>query len=413
MANNISNSVTVASAGATIVTTAGGPGGAPPVTIAALPNADVLVVAMPHCHGSGGASVAVPARRPTRPTASPGWAQPTIFTAVGKTKTPSTSTATKKTTSTSSTSTSKTSTSTTKSSSASTTKSSGPLAFLDDKNLSVDEKLFRFLCYVADKNEKALEKKLEEISGKQKATSSSATKSASGTSGGKSTSASSGGKSSGGGGGFLGGLLGGAGNGLLGGLMGASGPLGALAGGILGGGGGGLLGMVGGGAGGFLGILGGGAGGGGGILGALGPMLSGAGLGGDLLNGGGLKDLVSQLAGPVLAAGASVMGFPMLAPLAMQLGPSLANGAMSLLDGAAGGEKAGTSGTSGGSGASGSAGSSGTSSSSSAKDPDISQKDLMEIQRLQDKQKEAFSMISNMLRAMHDTKMAVISNLRA
>ncbi len=410
MANSISNSVTLAGAGgAAIVTTAGGPGGAPPVTIAAFQNADVLVVAMPHCHGSGGGNVAVPARRPTRPTASAGWAQPTIYTAVGTTKKPATSTATKKTTSTSSTSTSKTATSTTKSSSASTAKSSGPLAFLDDKNLSVEEKLFRFLCYVADKNEKALEKKLEEISGKQKATSA-------GTSSSKSTSTSSGAKSSGGGGGLLGSLLGGGAGGLLGGLAGGGGPLGAVAGGILGGGGGGgLLGMMGGTAGGFLGILGGGAGGGGGLLGAFGPMLSGAGLGGDLLNGGGLKDLVSQLAGPVLAAGASVMGFPMLAPLAMQLGPTLANGAMSLLDGAAGGEKTAASGASGGASSSSSASKSSSSSgsSSAAKDPDISQKDLMEIQRLQDKQKEAFSMISNMLRAMHDTKMAVISNLRA
>jgi hypothetical protein len=37
---------------------------------------------------------------------------------------------------------------------------------------------------------------------------------------------------------------------------------------------------------------------------------------------------------------------------------------------------------------------------------------MLELQRLQDKQKEMFSLVSNMLRSMHDTKMAVINNLR-
>ncbi len=46
-------------------------------------------------------------------------------------------------------------------------------------------------------------------------------------------------------------------------------------------------------------------------------------------------------------------------------------------------------------------------------DPKIEQKDMLELQRLQDKQKEMFSLVSNMLRSMHDTKMAVINNLRA
>ena len=37
---------------------------------------------------------------------------------------------------------------------------------------------------------------------------------------------------------------------------------------------------------------------------------------------------------------------------------------------------------------------------------------MTEIQILQEKQKEMFSLVSNILRSQHDTKMAVIGNIR-
>jgi hypothetical protein len=37
---------------------------------------------------------------------------------------------------------------------------------------------------------------------------------------------------------------------------------------------------------------------------------------------------------------------------------------------------------------------------------------MTEIQILQEKQKEMFTLVSNILRSQHDTKMAVIGNLR-
>jgi hypothetical protein len=37
---------------------------------------------------------------------------------------------------------------------------------------------------------------------------------------------------------------------------------------------------------------------------------------------------------------------------------------------------------------------------------------MMELQRLVDKQKEMFAMISSVLRSQHDTRMAIIGNVR-
>jgi len=316
---SISNSVTASGAGGTaMVTTAGGPGGAPPITIAAFQNADVLIVAVPHGLASGCGHGGVPARRPVRPQVSEGWAQPTICTQTGASSAAKTAK-------------SSGSSSTTKSTSASTAKSSDPLAFLSDPRMSVEEKLFRFLAWVADGNEKDLLKKMDEICAKQKKESSSKK-------------------------GLLGSIASGVG-GALG--LGGKGPLGGL----------------------------------------LGPVFSAAGIAGDLLRSTGLGNVVSQLSGPVLAAGASALGFPMLAPALMKAGPALAQGAMGLLDGAtreSGGDKE-----------------SGTSSTSRDKEGSISQMDAMELEWLQEKQKQMFGLISNVMKAIHDTKMAVINNIRA
>jgi hypothetical protein len=172
---------------------------------------------------------------------------------------------------------------------------------------------------------------------------------------------------------------GGGGGGLLGGLLGGSGG-GGLLGGLLGGDGlGGLLG------------------------GALNSVLPAGGIGLDLLRNSGLTDLITQLSGPVLAAGASVLGFPELAPVLLKAGPALAKGLLGA------GEGAGSS----SSGASGSSTSPKSTTYASGTDPQVEQKDMLELQHLVDKQKEMFGLISNTLQAMHDTKMAVINNLRA
>jgi hypothetical protein len=240
--------------------------------------------------------------------------------------------------------------STSKTSSSTSSKTSGPLGFLNDPKMSVEDKLFKFMCYVADRYDKAIEKKMNEIANKQ-----------------ATSSKSSSGSKKGGGGGLLGGLLGG-------------------------GGGGGLLG----------GILGGG----GGVGGILGTLCPAAGIALDLLKDTGAQDLVTQLSGPVLAAGASCLGFPEFAPLLLRAGPELTQGAFGLLESATGS-------SSGGSGSSTkTAASSSSGTSSTDGEPKIEQKDMLELQRLQDKQKEMFSLVSNMLRSMHDTKMAVINNLR-
>lgn len=133
----------------------------------------------------------------------------------------------------------------------------------------------------------------------------------------------------------------------------------------------------------------------------LASLFSKGGLG-KLLSGSGAQKLLGQLAGPVLASAATALGLPTLAPLILKAGPmlgSVASGALSALTG----------GTASSSTSAKSASSSGSASSADAP----SEKQLMtEIQILQEKQKEMFSLVSNILRAQHDTRMAVISNVR-
>lgn len=139
----------------------------------------------------------------------------------------------------------------------------------------------------------------------------------------------------------------------------------------------------------------------GGLVSGLSSLVSKAGLG-KVLSSGGLQKLVGQVAGPVLAGAATALGMPTLAPVLLKAGPLLAGvatGAVSALTDAAG-SKAATTTTS-------------SSSSSGSSASGTSEKALMtEIQILQEKQKEMFTLVSNILRAQHDTKMAVITNVR-
>jgi hypothetical protein len=142
------------------------------------------------------------------------------------------------------------------------------------------------------------------------------------------------------------------------------------------------------------------------IWGALKALVPPLGLAAQVVGDAKLKSMITQVSGPVLGAAATALGLPALAPLAMQAGPGLAS---ALLDGKLDGGASATS------GAAPSAGSSGTSSnaaSPTAAAAKNEQVQLMELQRLVDKQKEMFAMISNVLRAQHDTRMAIIGNVR-
>ncbi len=128
----------------------------------------------------------------------------------------------------------------------------------------------------------------------------------------------------------------------------------------------------------------------------------------------GVKSVVDKVAGPVMAAGASAFGFPMAAPLLMKFGPQIVDFVGGVADaGAASSSSSGSSGSSGASGTSSSGGSTGSSSSGTKQLSDADRQLLMtEIQRLQDKQKEMFGLVSNILKGNHDTRMAAINNMR-
>ncbi len=126
------------------------------------------------------------------------------------------------------------------------------------------------------------------------------------------------------------------------------------------------------------------------------------------------RGILSKVGGPVLAAAATAVGFPQLAPLALSYGPALVDAAAGLAtsvgDGppevaapaAAASPSPKTSTASAGA-------KPGDAALSSDRDAQLK---LMEIQRVMDQQKEMFSLVSNLLRTGHDTRMAVIQNVR-
>lgn len=220
-----------------------------------------------------------------------------------------------------------------------TPKAADPLAFLSDKSLSVDEKLFRFLKYVSQRYDDALEAKMKELAGKagaKTATQASATATT---------------KKKGG-----------------------------------------ILGKIG---------------------GALKKAFPIAGIGIELLQNKNVASLLKQVSGPVLAAGATAFGMPQLAPVLLEAGPELAGAATALakeLD--APEEKAG----SGAAARAPAAKTTATASSAAAASgglPELTPTQLSELQRLQEKQREMFALLSNILKSGHDMRMSVIGNLRA
>ncbi len=132
------------------------------------------------------------------------------------------------------------------------------------------------------------------------------------------------------------------------------------------------------------------------VAGALGP----AGIALEALKIPAVRSMLAKVGGPVLAAGATALGFPQLAPLLLQHGSKvieMASGVASALDGPSAGK-----------------GGSGTSAAGGTKAMSDSEREtiLMEIQRIQQKQKEMFGLVSNILKANHDTRSSIIGNIR-
>jgi hypothetical protein len=224
-------------------------------------------------------------------------------------------------------------------------------AFLKDATLSVEEKLFRFLSAIARRSDDEVLKKMEEMKGgAAKATAGSTPSSGTTSSGG------------------------------TGGAKKSSGLS---------------------------------------VWGALKSLVPPLGMAAQLVGDAKLKSLISQVSGPVLAAAATALGMPALAPLALKAGPGLAtaliNGKLggSEVAAAVGGTSTASSSSSGSTSSASSSSSSSTSSSAAAAATGKNEQvQMMELQRLVDKQKEMFAMVSNILRAQHDTRMAVIGNVR-
>jgi hypothetical protein len=123
-----------------------------------------------------------------------------------------------------------------------------------------------------------------------------------------------------------------------------------------------------------------------------------------------VRDVLKQVGGPVLAAGATALGFPEAAPLLLKYGPEIVDAASKLATAVDGVAK----GSSGSGSSSGDSRSSSSKSSSSDKALSDSEQQMlvMQIQQIQQKQQEMFGMVSNILKSNHDVRMAVVNNIR-
>ncbi len=169
------------------------------------------------------------------------------------------------------------------------------------------------------------------------------------------------------------------------------------------------------------------------ILGAIFP--GGGGIFDSLFGGleGMLGDALKSFGGPLLGALASAVGLPMLAPAAMKIGESLGgvlSGALkgsTAKGGSSGSTKAGGSsgtktGTTSGKGTSTAKSTSTSTSKSTSKSGTTAQKgeagspderlEMLEIQRLVEKQNQLFTLVSNLMKGMHETTMVAVQNVR-
>jgi hypothetical protein len=192
----------------------------------------------------------------------------------------------------------------------------GPLAFLKDPKLSIEEKLMRLLAHQNEKWEKEMQAKLDQLAG--------------GEAGGASSSSSKSG-------------------GALGGVAGA-----------------------------FAKALG---------VGSLAGAAAGA------LKVPGVRAALEKVGGPVLGAAASALGFPAAAPALVRYGGAIVGVAADAASAFSGDE--GTNKTGG-----------------KAMSDSKRQQLTLEIQRLYEKQKEMFSLVSSIMRVSHETRSSVIGNIR-
>ena len=109
-----------------------------------------------------------------------------------------------------------------------------------------------------------------------------------------------------------------------------------------------------------------------------------------------VKSALKKLGGPVLAAAASAFGLPGAAPILLKYGPDVVDAAVGIAS-AAGGSASKTS--------------QATSSGTALSDSDR-QTIMMEIQNIRQKQQEMFGLVSNILKAAHDTRLSIINNIR-
>jgi hypothetical protein len=163
--------------------------------------------------------------------------------------------------------------------------------------------------------------------------------------------------------------------------------------------------------------------------GLLSSILPGIGGGGGIFDSlfGGLEgmlgDALKSFGGPLLAALASAVGLPMLAPAAMKIGESLGGALSGALKGTTG--KGGSSGTKTGSTSKSTSTAKSPSTAKStptAKSGTTTQKgeagspderlEMLEIQRLVEKQNQLFTLVSNLMKGMHETTMVAVQNVR-
>lgn len=143
-----------------------------------------------------------------------------------------------------------------------------------------------------------------------------------------------------------------------------------------------------------------------------------------------LGDALKSFGGPLLGALATAVGLPMLAPAAAKLGASigaaLSDGLQGKKTGGAGKGTTAEKGTPAGKGTStgktSSSGKSGTTAKPSSGTPGSTKKgeagspderlEMLEIQRLVEKQNQLFTLVSNLMKGMHETTMVAVQNVR-
>jgi hypothetical protein len=152
--------------------------------------------------------------------------------------------------------------------------------------------------------------------------------------------------------------------------------------------------------------------------GLLSSILPGIGGGGGIFDSlfGGLEgmlgDALKSFGGPLLAALASAVGLPMLAPAAMKVGESLGGALSGSLKGTT--AKSGSSGSTktGSTAKSTSKAKSGTTTQKGEAGSPDERLEMLEIQRLVEKQNQLFTLVSNLMKGMHETTMVAVQNVR-